>query len=54
VVVVVAVIVAVAVAAATTKFVVCLFVGRRFQAFVDDDGERDVVQIRCLNFQVTL
>jgi len=31
----------------------CLFVGRRFQAFVDDDGERDVVQIRCLNFQVT-
>merc|ERR1712121_564025 len=31
----------------------CLFVGRRFQAFVDDDGERDVVQIRRLNFQVT-
>jgi len=31
----------------------CLFVGRRFQAFVDDDGERDIVQIRRLNFQVT-
>merc|ERR1712168_897956 len=31
----------------------CLFVGRRFQAFVDDDRERDVVQIRRLNFQVT-
>jgi len=34
-------------------FSFCLFVGRRLEAFVYDDWESDVLQVRCLDFQVT-